>query len=72
MGRLTIRQARRLAEITQADMATRLGVCRDTYRKLEEHPEQSTVEQAIRIAELLGVQLCDLIFLPDNSTISRT
>lgn len=43
---LTVKQARVLAEKTQTDMALALGVCLQTYRKLEENPEKMTIAQA--------------------------
>lgn len=72
MAKLTIRQARMLKEIPQSTMANELNICRDTYRKIEQHPEKATIEQGIKIASLLGMDLDDLIFIADNSTLSRT
>lgn len=42
----TVKQARVLAGMTQAEMAVRLGVCLQTYRKLEAHPERMSMLQA--------------------------
>lgn len=68
----TIRQARLSKEITQDFMAQQLGICRDTYRKLENNPEKTTIEQGMKIASLLGVDYDELIFIPVMSTLSRT
>ena len=67
----TIRQARMMKEITQSSMADGLNICRDTYRKIEQHPEKATIEQGLKIAELLGVGVDELIFIAPDSTLSR-
>lgn len=66
----SIRSARRAREITQQEMADSLQVHVQTYRKLEEHPENATVKQAREIARILGVRYDDLTFAQD-STLSR-
>ena len=50
----TIRQARELKGLTQAEMASRLGMARETYRKIEAEPMKATMEQIGRIAEITG------------------
>lgn len=57
----TVKQARRFANLTQSKMADLLGMCVDTYRKIENNPEKATVEQAKLIAEVTGISL-DCIF----------
>lgn len=44
--RYTVKQARRLAGKTQLQVANAIGVCLQTYRRLEENPEKMTVAQA--------------------------
>lgn len=67
---VSIRQVRRMREIRQQEMANYLGIHVQTYRKIEEHPETATVEQAKKIAEKLEVSYDDLFFA-DVSTLSR-
>ena len=43
---LSLRQARRLKDKTQKDMAKTLKVHVMTYRRIEENPELATIEQA--------------------------
>ena len=43
---LSLRQARRLKEKTQEEMAKLLKVHVMTYRKIEENPDLATIEQA--------------------------
>ena len=64
-----IRQARRMQDIRQKDMADFLGIHVQTYRKIEEHPGMATIEQAKLISKKLGISYDDLFFA-DNSTLS--
>ncbi len=66
----TVKQARVLADKTQAEMAQALGISRWTYRKIELHPEEAKIGQARKISEITGVPLDDIIFIAD-STFSR-
>ena len=68
---LTIRQARMMKEIPQRVMAEKLNVCRETYMKIERHPEKATIEQGFQIASVLGVPVDELIFIAPDSTFSR-
>lgn len=63
----TVKQARLLAEKTQAEMAKLLGVSRDTYRKIEKFPEQATISQARSISAITSIPV-DQIFFTGNST----
>lgn len=59
---LNLRQARRLKEKTQGEMAALLGIHVHTYRKIEENPDSATVEQAKKISEYLCVPYNELFF----------
>lgn len=65
--KMSIRQARRAKDITQKEMAESLQVHVQTYRRIEEHPENVTIAQARIIADKLGMPYDDLIFI-QNST----
>lgn len=71
MAGMTIRQARMMKEIPQEVMAKGLNICKDTYRKIERNPEKATIEQGIKIANLLNMDIDDLIFVAPDSTLSR-
>ena len=60
--KLTIRQARRLAEKTQAEVAFAIGVCEHTYRKIENSPQTATMAQLLKIASYLNVPFDCLFF----------
>ena len=66
----TIKLARLHANLTQEQMAKEFGVCRDTYRKIEAHPDTCTIAQAKRLSQVSKIPL-DQIFFGDNSTLSR-
>ena len=59
---LSLRQARRLTEKTQTEMAEMLKVNVATYRKIEENPDLATIEQAKKISEFLGVNYNEIFF----------
>lgn len=60
MMQLTLRQWRRVREITVLDMATRLGVSKPTYIAWERDPSKIRISYAERIADILGVSREDL------------
>lgn len=59
----TVKQARQYAGFTQREMAEKLGISRDTYRKIEQSPEDATIATAKRISEVVGIPI-DQIFSP--------
>lgn len=63
----TVKQARLLAGKTQMETAKYLGVCRDTYRSIEQNPDRATIKQAKEISTLFGLEV-DQIFFGSNST----
>lgn len=65
----TVKQARLLAGKTQVEAAEYLGVCRDTYRNIEQRPERATIKQAKELSIFFGIGL-DQIFFGENSTFS--
>ena len=63
---LSLRQARRLKEKTQNEMAKLLGITPDTYRKIEVNPDLATIEQAKKIADYLGFDLDEIFFARES------
>lgn len=68
--KFSVEQARKHAGLTQKQMAEKLGVCRDTYRKIELSPGTATIEQGERISEITGISFDD-IFFDSDSTLGR-
>lgn len=59
---LTLRQARRLREKSQEEMAKEVGVHVNTYRRLEENPDNVTVGLAKKISCILGIPCSEIFF----------
>lgn len=66
----SLKQARLIKGLTQKEVAEKLGVNRDTYRRLEKYPDETTIKQAKLLSEILDMSY-DFIFFNDNSTFSR-
>lgn len=66
----TIKQARLFKDFSQKQMAERLGIHVQTYRKIESDPDRATVQQAKQISKIVGITY-DQIFFASNSTLSR-
>ena len=64
----TVKQARKYAGLTQAEMANRLNIDRSTYIRLEKDVSRATVGQINLIAHITGIPVSD-IFLPNDSTL---
>lgn len=59
---LTIRQWRLSKEISQQAVADGLGVHVNTYRKMEARPNKIAIEDANKIAQILGVPMDNIDF----------
>ena len=64
----TLREWRRLKEVSQKERAGRRGVHPNTIINWEVHPEKITAEKAGLVAGALGVKIDDIIFLPEETT----
>lgn len=58
----TVKLARVAKGLKQVEMAEKMGVSRDTYRKIEKNPEEATVAQAKQIAEITGIPATEIFF----------
>lgn len=58
----TLRQARRLREKTQQEMAAALGISRATYVAMEQNPGRITIHQIQRICTYLNLKFSDIAF----------
>ena len=67
MLQFTLKQARTHAGLTQADIASSLGIDRGTYLRMEKDPQRATIRQINLRSALTGIPVCD-IFLGCNST----
>jgi DNA-binding XRE family transcriptional regulator len=62
MYSLTLKQARLMREKTQEEMAEQLGVHVQTYRKIEENPDDTTIAQAKTISSFLNFRYDEIFF----------
>lgn len=62
MESISLKHARLLREKTQEHMANLLGVHVQTYRKLEENPDEVTIGQAKVLSEELGFSYDTIFF----------
>lgn len=63
----TLRQARVGMNLTQQDIATKMGVHVQTYARMEKHPEDMTMKEAAIFSDIVKLPIEELIFLPNNS-----
>lgn len=61
--RMRLDEIRRARGYSQEFMASKLGCHRNTYAKMEEKPQNITMEEADKIATILKVSVNDIIFL---------
>lgn len=60
--KLNLRQARRLKDKTQEEMAKLLKMHVQSYRKIEENPDIVTVGQAKKICDFLDIPYDEIFF----------
>jgi DNA-binding XRE family transcriptional regulator len=56
------KQARLVKGLRQEDVAKKIGVYIQTYRKLENNPEDFTISQAKTFSELVGIPYDQIFF----------
>jgi HTH-type transcriptional regulator / antitoxin HipB len=61
-----LRALRKTRNLTQAELAQRLGLTQSRLGKIERHPESVSLEQLIKTLNLLGARL--VISVPDRNT----
>jgi DNA-binding XRE family transcriptional regulator len=63
----TMKQARQLAGLTQAEMAYRIGVSCTTYRSYEKAPCRVRAEMIVRFSKALKIPFEDIVTVRDDS-----
>lgn len=64
---LTIRNIRRMRDVTMHEIADKLGVCTATYSKYEKNPETMPIEMAKAVCAILGASVEQIFFGSDLS-----
>lgn len=67
--RLNMKQARLASGKTQRQCADLLGICEDTYRKIEKRPQRITIAQAKTFSEFVGFPF-DIICFESISSLT--
>lgn len=62
----SVKQARQYAGFTQVEVAKKLGISRDSYRKIETFLETASIAIAKKFSEVVGIPI-DQIFFAGNS-----
>lgn len=65
--KVTLPVARKIANMTQKDLANALNVSESTILKWEKGRTEPTVSQAIAIGKAVGIPYDNIIFLPRNT-----
>lgn len=60
--KLKLEEWRRAKNKSQEAIANALGVHVNTYRRWEDNPGEIKIDKAVQIADLLGIDLDDIIF----------
>lgn len=60
--RISMKQARVGANMTQAQIADKMGIHPQTYAKIERHPGSATIDQAKQFSKIVGVSMDDIFF----------
>lgn len=60
--KLKLEEWRRAKNKSQEAIASALGVHVNTYRRWEDNPGEIKIDKAVQIADLLGIDLDDIIF----------
>jgi|GEM_PF-5550911 Predicted transcriptional regulators len=58
----SVRQARLISELTQKEIAERLGVHRQTYMRWEYNPSEMPVGKAIQFSKMVNRSLDEIFF----------
>ena len=59
---ITMKQARVGADMTQQQVADRMGIHVQTYQRMEQNPQDVTIKQGKRFSEIVGCNFEDVFF----------
>ena len=67
LEKITLPAARKLANLTQRELANRCNVSESTVINWEKGRTEPTISQAIKIGEVVGIHYDNIIFLPQDT-----
>lgn len=62
MEKFTVKQARNLKGYSQQYIADKMNIDLGTYRRIEKHPEKTTIERATMFCSIVEQPLDNVIF----------
>lgn len=65
--KMTLDAWRRARNLSQEALAAAAGVHVNTYRSWEQNPGEMRYDKALKIADKLEIELCDIL-IPENTT----
>lgn len=65
--KITLPVARKIANLTQMDLARFCGVSVTTVSSWENHKSEPSISQAKKIGKACGIPYDDIIFLPEDT-----
>lgn len=66
----TLEEWRALNNLSKSAVARYLGVHPSTYARLEDHPENMTIDTAMRLKQLFGCEVKQIIFFKKNPNLN--
>ncbi|VXB53018.1 conserved hypothetical protein [Exiguobacterium sp. 8H] len=69
MRRFTMRQARLMAGLKQQEVADKLGLSLNGYRNIENYESKFRVDTAYQFAEIVGLDIKEVIFFRDDCNL---
>lgn len=64
--RITLKMARVGADLTQAEVADKLGINNNTYAKWEKDPGMISIRDAVRICKIVRRSFNEILFITDE------
>ena len=71
MVHITVKAGRVMKNLTQNDLAEKLGIHVQTYRRLENEPENFTIKNLLKLEEVLEIPYNDIILGCKESMVGR-
>ena len=62
MGKYTVEQARRLANISIRDMASKLGISQNAYFNKEKGLSRFYYDEAVKLSNIVNIPMDDIFF----------
>lgn len=68
----TVKQARRMADLSQGKVADKLGVTTATYAKYERNPAKMRIDTAIKFSQVVGIPIDQIFFGTNLPKVEQT